>query len=64
MKKIQQLQMLAELERQSQEIRKRLKISRPNQVLYSCTFLAVITLAARDSFQAPTPGKIGFIHAS
>jgi hypothetical protein len=34
MKKIQQLQMLAELERQSQEIRKHLKISRPNEVLY------------------------------
>jgi hypothetical protein len=32
--------------------------------LSSCTFLAVITLAARDSFPAPTPGKIGFIHAS
>ncbi len=34
MKKIHQLQKLAELERQSQEIRKDLKISRPNEVLY------------------------------
>jgi hypothetical protein len=32
--------------------------------LSSCPFLAVITLAARDSFPAPTLGKIGFIHAS
>ena len=34
MKKIQQLQKLAELERQSQEIREDLEISRPNEVLY------------------------------
>jgi hypothetical protein len=31
--------------------------------LSSCTFLALITLATRDSFPTPTPGKIGFVHA-
>jgi hypothetical protein len=34
MNKIQQLRKLAKLERQSQQIREDLKISRPNEVLY------------------------------